>query len=547
MKRGEIVEGIVERVDYPGKGLVRIDENNAVWVKNVLPGQRVSVRVKKVRHGMGEASLVEVISKALNEITPSCPHFGQCGGCTYQGLKYEDQLKLKESQVKRVLDQAINGEYEYQGIKASPVSECYRNKMEYTFGDEYKDGPLSLGMHKRGGFYDIVRVSECRIVHEDYGRILDATVEYMASRNIPYYHRMRHEGYLRHLLIRRAAYTEEIMVALVTTTQLDIDMTEYRDMLLGLALEGKIVGILHTYNDSLADVVKSDRTEVLYGRDYITEKLLGMEFKISEFSFFQTNTKSAEVLYSVARDYIGDLGGSDKVVYDLYSGTGTIAQMMAPVSGRVIGVEIVEEAVEAAKENAKLNGLDNCEFIAGDVLEVLDNIEQKPDFIILDPPRDGVHPKALRKIIDYGVDRMIYISCKVTSLARDLEMLQYSGYRVEKAVAIDQFPTSSHVESVVLLSQQKADDYLEVEIDLDELDATSAETKATYEEIKKYVAEHNDGMKVSNLYIAQVKKKCGIELGQNFNLPKSENAKQPQCPKEKEDAIVEALKAFQMI
>ena len=462
MKRGEIVEGIVERVDYPGKGLVRIDENNAVWVKNVLPGQRVSVRVKKVRHGMGEASLVEVISKAPNEITPSCPHFGQCGGCTYQGLKYEDQLKLKESQVKRVLDQAINGEYEYQGIKASPVSECYRNKMEYTFGDEYKDGPLSLGMHKRGGFYDIVKVSECRIVHEDYGRILDATVEYMASRNIPYYHRMRHEGYLRHLLIRRAAYTEEIMVALVTTTQLDIDMTEYRDMLLGLALEGKIVGILHTYNDSLADVVKSDRTEVLYGRDYITEKLLGMEFKISEFSFFQTNTKSAEVLYSIARDYIGDLGGSDKVVYDLYSGTGTIAQMMAPVSGRVIGVEIVEEAVEAAKENAKLNGLDNCEFIAGDVLEVLDNIEQKPDFIILDPPRDGVHPKALRKIIDYGVDRMIYISCKVTSLARDLEMLQYSGYRVEKAVAIDQFPTSSHVETVVLLSQRKAYNYVEV-------------------------------------------------------------------------------------
>ena len=309
-------------------------------------------------------------------------------------------------------------------------------------------------MHKRGGFYDIVRVSECRIVHEDYGRILDATVEYMASRNIPYYHRMRHEGYLRHLLIRRAAYTEEIMVALVTTTQLDIDMTEYRDMLLGLALEGKIVGILHTYNDSLAAVVKSDRTEVLYGRDYITEKLLGMEFKISEFSFFQTNTKSAEVLYSIARDYIGDLGGSDKVVYDLYSGTGTIAQMMAPVSGRVIGVEIVEEAVEAAKENAKLNGLDNCEFIAGDVLEVLDNIEQKPDFIILDPPRDGVHPKALRKIIDYGVDRMIYISCKVTSLARDLEMLQYSGYRVEKAVAIDQFPTSSHVETVVLLQRK---------------------------------------------------------------------------------------------
>ena len=545
MKRGEIVEGIVERVDYPGKGLVRIDENNAVWVKNVLPGQRVSVRVKKVRHGMGEASLVEVISKAWNEITPSCPHFGQCGGCTYQGLKYEDQLKLKESQVKRVLDQAINGEYEYQGIKASPVSECYRNKMEYTFGDEYKDGPLSLGMHKRGGFYDIVKVSECRIVHEDYGRILDATVEYMASRNIPYYHRMRHEGYLRHLLIRRAAYTEEIMVALVTTTQLDIDMTEYRDMLLGLALEGKIVGILHTYNDSLADVVKSDRTEVLYGRDYITEKLLGMEFKISEFSFFQTNTKSAEVLYSIARDYIGDLGGSDKVVYDLYSGTGTIAQMMAPVSGRVIGVEIVEEAVEAAKENAKLNGLDNCEFIAGDVLEVLDNIAQKPDFIILDPPRDGVHPKALRKIIDYGVDRMIYISCKVTSLARDLEMLQYSGYRVEKAVAIDQFPTSSHVETVVLLNRQDISTSIEIELTAEDLELTRVESKATYKEIEMYV-KNKFGLHVPNLYIAQVKQAHGIIERENYNKG-SEGHRVPQCTREKWEAIEDALRYFKMI
>ncbi len=545
MKRGEIVEGIVERVDYPGKGLVRIDESNAVWVKNVLPGQHVRVRVKKVRHGMGEASLVEVIERASNEIEPSCPHFGQCGGCTYQGLTYEDQLKLKEGQVKRVLDAAVDGEYEYQGIKASPVSERYRNKMEYTFGDEYKDGPLSLGMHKRGGFYDIVRVSECRIVHEDYGRILDATVEYMAARNIPYYHRMRHEGYLRHLLVRRAAYTGEIMVAIVTTTQMDMDMTGYKDMLLGLELEGTIVSVLHTFNDSLADVVKSDRTEILYGRDYITEKLLGMEFRISEFSFFQTNTKSAEVLYTAARDYIGDLGGSDKVVYDLYSGTGTIAQMMAPVSGKVIGVEIVEEAVEAAKENAKLNGLDNCEFIAGDVLEVLDNIVQKPDFIILDPPRDGVHPKALRKIIDYGVDRMIYISCKVTSLARDLEMLQYSGYRVEKAVAIDQFPTSSHVETVVLLNRQDISTSIEIELTAEDLELTRVESKATYKEIEMYV-KNKFGLHVPNLYIAQVKQAHGIIERENYNKG-SEGHRVPQCTREKWEAIEDALRYFKMI
>ena len=322
-------------------------------------------------------------------------------------------------------------------------------------------------------------------------------------------------------------------------------MDGWKEALLNLSLEGEIAGILHTNNDSLADAVVNDSTELLYGKAYIEEELLGLKFKISPFSFFQTNSLGAEVLYSKAREYMGTT--KDKVVFDLYSGTGTIAQILAPVAKKVVGVEIVKEAVEAAKENATLNGLTNCEFIADDVRKALDNIEDTPDLIMLDPPRDGINPKALSKIIDYGVNNIVYISCKPTSLARDLQMLQERGYRVEKACLIDLFPGTYHVESVVLLSQQKADDYLEVEIDLDELDATSAETKATYEEIKKYVAEHNDGMKVSNLYIAQVKKKCGIELGQNFNLPKSENAKQPQCPKEKEDAIVEALKAFQMI
>ena len=222
---------------------------------------------------------------------------------------------------------------------------------------------------------------------------------------------------------------------------------------------------------------------------------------------------------------------------------------MAPVARKVIGVEIVEEAVEAAKKNAELNGLHNCEFIAGDVLKVLDDITEKPDMIILDPPRDGIHPKALTKIIAYGIPRLVYISCKPTSLIRDLETFLASGYHVEKAVAVDQFPWTANVETVVLLSQlrQKPDDYIDVDIDVAELEGTSAETKATYEKIKKYVAEHNDGMKVSNLYIAQVKRKCGIELAENFNLPKSEDARQPRCPKEKEEAIVEALKAFQMI
>ena len=237
---------------------------------------------------------------------------------------------------------------------------------------------------------------------------------------------------------------------------------------------------------------------------------------------------------------------ADKVVFDLYSGTGTIAQIIAPVASKVVGVEIVEEAVEAARENAAMNGLSNCEFMAGDVLKVIDELQDKPDLIILDPPRDGIHPKALEKIIDFGVDRMVYISCKPTSLARDLVVLQERGYQVEKVCCVDMFPSTANVETVVLLSQQKPDDTIEIDLDLDELDATSAELKATYQEIKDYVLKEF-GLKVSSLYISQVKRKCGIEVGENYNLPKSENARVPQCPKEKEDAIKAALKYYAMI
>ena len=551
MRKGDVLTGKVEYVSFPNKAYVRVDsdnpENNGrmVVVKNSIPGQTVEFMINKKRGDKCEARLLQVLSTSPQETADVCPHFGRCGGCTYQSLDYSAQLELKEKQVKEILDNAINGEYQFDGIIGSPVNEHYRNKMEFSFGDEVKDGELALGLHKRNSTYDIVTVDGCRIIHDDFCKILMCTLEYFKERNVRYLHKLTHEGYLRHLLVRRTYKTGQILVDLVTTTQETHDLDGWKKALLNLSLEGEIAGILHTYNDSLADAVVNDSTELLYGKAYIEEELLGLKFKISPFSFFQTNSLGAEVLYSKAREYIGTT--KDKVVFDLYSGTGTIAQILAPVAKKVVGVEIVKEAVDAAVENARLNGLTNCEFIADDVLKALDNIEDTPDLIMLDPPRDGINPKALSKIIDYGVNNIVYISCKPTSLARDLQMLQERGYRVKKACLIDLFPGTYHVESVVLLSQQKADDYLEVEIDLDELDATSAETKATYEEIKKYVAEHNDGMKVSNLYIAQVKKKCGIELGQNFNLPKSENAKQPQCPKEKEDAIVEALKAFQMI
>ena len=546
MKKGQIYEGIIERVDFPNKGIVFVpEEEQYVTVKNGIPGQKIRFMINKFKRGNAEGRLLEVLEKSpLETREPVCSIFPACGGCMYQTMPYEEQVKMKEGQIRRIMDPVVKGEYVFEGVKHSPKEFHYRNKMEFSFGDEFKDGPLSLGLHKKGSTYDVLTAGDCQLVHEDMDKILLCVLDYFKERNVSYYKKMQHVGYLRHLLLRRGDTTGEILVNLVTTTQEEYDLTPLVEELLALELKGKIVGILHILNDSLSDVVKSDETRILYGQDFFYEKLLGLEFKITPFSFFQPNSKGAEVLYETVREYIGDI--DNQVVFDLFSGTGTIGQVLAPVAKKVIGVEIIEEAVEAAEENAVRNGLSNCRFIAGDVFKVLDEIEEKPDVIVLDPPRDGIHPKALPKILNYGVDKIVYISCKMTSLARDLEMMQLAGYRVEKMTAVDQFCETVHVETVVLLSQQKPDDTIEIDLDLDELDATSAELKATYQEIKDYVLKEF-GLKVSSLYISQVKRKCGIEVGENYNLPKSENARVPQCPKEKEEAIKAALKYFAMI
>lgn len=479
MKKGQVYEGIITEVDFPNKGIVYVEEEKEngekilqkVVVKNGIEGQKIRFSINKARKGKFEGRLLECIEASKEETRKDiCPSFGACGGCTYQTLPYEKQLELKKKQVKKLLD-GVCQNYKFEGIVGSPLEWNYRNKMEFTFGDEYKDGPLALGMHKKGSFHDIVTTKECMIVHEDYNAILNAVLAYFTKENVDFYHRMSHQGVLRHLLVRRAVKTGELLISVVTTTQQALELQPLVDILLGLPLEGKVVGILHIKNDSVADVVQSDETEILYGQDFFYEELLGLKFKISTFSFFQTNSLGAEVLYKTAREFIEESSENaidGKVVFDLYSGTGTIAQMLAPVAKKVIGVEIVEEAVVAARENAKRNGIENCEFIAGDVLKVLDDIEEKPDMIILDPPREGIHPKALKKIIDYGVDQILYISCKPTSLARDLEMLQECGYKVERVKCVDMFPQTVHVETVVLLSQKTPNDTFGVDLDLDE-------------------------------------------------------------------------------
>ncbi|MCR5792063.1 MAG: 23S rRNA (uracil(1939)-C(5))-methyltransferase RlmD [Lachnospiraceae bacterium] len=555
MKKGQECLGVVEEVLFPNKGIVFVEEQTEegtkrtkVIVKKTIPGQKVRFRIHKKRKSHCEGMLLEVLEPSkLEKRCGACRNFGACGGCNYQTLPYEAQLDLKAGQVKKLLLDVVE-ELPFEGINPSPSEWEYRNKMEFTFGDEYKDGPLSLGMHKAGGFYDIVTTKDCKIVHKDYGTILACVLDFFKDSEIPFYHRMSHEGVLRHLLVRRSVSRGEILISLVTTTQMESKLAPMLEglveRLLALDLQGEICGILHVKNDSLADVVQSDETIILHGKDYFYEELLGLRFKISTFSFFQTNSKGAEVLYNTARQFIEDGcedGVKGKVVFDLYSGTGTIAQMLAPVAKKVIGVEIVEEAVEAARENAKDNHLENCEFIAGDVLKVLDTIEERPDMIVLDPPRDGIHPKALQKILAYGVDQLLYISCKPTSLARDLLMMQEYGYRVERVKCVDMFPQTVHVETVVLLS--KPHDEIKITIETDEFDITPTEAKATYQQIRDFIKEKYN-VNVTTLNIAQTKRKYGVEIGEK--KPQGQG-RVPNCTPEKESMIIEAMKYYQMI
>lgn len=543
-KKDEIILEIQD-VNFPNKAY-GYSEGEKVIVKNTVPGQKVQAQVFKKRSSGVEARLQQVIERSPLERTEGmCSHYALCGGCTYQTLRHEEELKLKERQVKRLLENANISIGSWEGIVPAPSETGYRNKCEFSFGDEEKDGALALGMRKRMSYYEVVTLKDCNIIDKDYLKIVEGTLAFFQERKVPFYHKARHDGCLRHLVVRKGAATGEILVNLVTSSDIPFSVEEFKEMLLALPLEGKIGGILHSVNDGLADVVKSDEMHLLYGREYFMEKLFDLEFKVSVYSFFQTNSAGAEKLYSIVKEFAGDV--KNKMVFDLYCGTGTIGQIMAEAgSKKVVGIELIEEAVVAANENAKRNHLESCTFIAGDVLQKVNELEDKPDLIIVDPPRDGIHPKAIGKIIDFGAPEIIYVSCKPTSLARDLEIFQQEGYKVEKVKLMDMFPRTVHVETVVLLSKLNTKQHIEVELNLDELDLTSAESKATYEEIKAYVLEHT-GLKVSHLYIAQVKQKYGIIERENYNKPKSENAKQPKCPPEKEAAITEALKFFGMI
>ena len=429
----------------------------------------------------------------ISDMKNECSLQGICGGCAYGACTYEDQLSEKEKEIRDMAAEAGCSDV-YEGILGSPLIFAYRNKMEFSFGDSSKNGPLTLGLHRKKSFYDIVDTDHCLITHEDFNVIQRITREYFDDLGLTYMDKRSHLGYLRHLLVRRTINTSEILIDLVTTGQPLIPVMGHRlindkvlydreaelrgeikassavnvydeeetlagwmELILKAKDEGRIEGeiksILHTRNDRPADAIINEHTDILYGEDHITEELCGLSFKITPFSFFQTNTRSAELIYNKAISYISDELGTEKLCFDLFSGTGTITQILAPHVRKAVGVEIVAEAVEAAKENAALNGLSNCEFICGDVFEVLKGYPERPDAVILDPPRDGVSPKALDIIASYGVPHMVYISCKPKSFFRDLELLRGRGYEVSRMCAIDQFPWTKNCELVVKLSK----------------------------------------------------------------------------------------------
>lgn len=549
MKKGEIVEAVCREMHYPNRGICEIadapvslfpealHENNVeqkeraeflpsdtgvripasesaadfsvssdtaiedepveIAVKNAIPGQRLSVRALRKKGGIWHGQALSVVEKSSLEDRPAgevCPHYSECGGCLFQTLSYKNTLVVKNDEVRRLFEPVFTNGFAsetfqnlYEGMVPSPDVSAYRNKMEFSFGDHEKGGPMTLGMHKRNSFYDIVTTDHCNIISADMRAILSETLHFFSERNVPYYHKNEEKGFLRHLLLREGKNTGELLIDLVTTSQaphsgaasesaageenaaeknkaalagtgnpaeIEALLKAWKEAILALPLSAKVAGILHTTNDAISDAVIDQGTEVLYGEASFTDTILGINFAISPFSFFQTNTRGAEKLYSVVRNMVTDsIDNQARLIYDLYCGTGTISQLMAAVSDRVVGVEIVPEAVEKAKENAALNGLANCEFICDDVFHALDSMPEKPDVMILDPPRDGVAKKALEKILSYGVDSIVYVSCKPSSLARDIPAFHEAGYRAKKMVAVDMFPFTAEVEVLCLLSK----------------------------------------------------------------------------------------------
>ena len=542
-RKNDLVTLEIEDCGIDGEGIGKAD-GFTVFVKDAVIGDTVTAKIIKAKKNYGYGRLMEVLKPSPYRVEPKCEFARQCGGCQLQALSYDQQLVFKTNKVKGHLER-IGG---FTDIPMEPIIGMdelfhYRNKAQFPVGRN-KEGKIVTGFYA-GRTHNIIENRDCALGVAENKEVLDRVIAHMEKYGIEPYNEATGKGLVRHVLIRYGHFTKEVMVCLILNGN---KLPKEEQLVKSLCEIPGMTSITINVNKKHSNVILGEEIRLLWGQEYITDRIGDISYQISPLSFYQVNPMQTQKLYAKALEY-ADLHG-EETVWDLYCGIGTISLFLAQKAKFVRGVEIVPAAIENAKENAKLNGLENTEFFVGKAEEVLPREYKKngvyADVIVVDPPRKGCDETLLETMVEMNPDRIVYVSCDSATLARDLKYLCERGYELRKVCPVDQFGMTVHVETVVLLSQQKPDDTIEIDLDLDELDATSAELKATYQEIKDYVLKES-GLKVSSLYISQVKRKCGIEVGENYNLPKSENARVPQCPKEKEDAIKAALKYFAMI
>ena len=542
-RKNDLVTLEIEDCGIDGEGIGKAD-GFTVFVKDAVIGDTVTAKIIKAKKNYGYGRLMEVLKPSPYRVEPKCEFARQCGGCQLQALSYDQQLVFKTNKVKGHLER-IGG---FTDIPMEPIIGMdelfhYRNKAQFPVGRN-KEGKIVTGFYA-GRTHNIIENRDCALGVAENKEVLDCVIAHMEKYGIEPYNEATGKGLVRHVLIRYGYFTKEVMVCLILNGN---KIPKEEQLVKSLCEIPGMTSITINVNKKHSNVILGEEIRLLWGQEYITDRIGDISYQISPLSFYQVNPMQTQKLYAKALEY-ADLHG-EETVWDLYCGIGTISLFLAQKAKFVRGVEIVPAAIENAKENAKLNGLENTEFFVGKAEEVLPREYKKngvyADVIVVDPPRKGCDETLLETMIEMNPERIVYVSCDSATLARDLKYLCERGYELRKVCPVDQFGMTVHVETVVLLSQQKPDDTIEIDLDLDELDATSAELKATYQEIKDYVLKEF-GLKVSNLYISQVKRKCGIEVGENYNLPKTENPKVPQCPKEKEDAIKAALKYYAMI
>ena len=555
MQKNDLVTVAIEDIGVGGEGIGKVD-GYTLFIKDAIIGDVVEAKIVKAKKNYGYARLMNIVTPSENRVEkPMCPMARRCGGCQIQEMKYEAQLAFKEGKVRGNLERIGEVPTELLDNVMQPIVGMeepfhYRNKAQFPIGTD-KEGHIITGFYA-GRTHSIIPNTDCALGVAVNQKILEIILHFMENNNISAYDEEKHKGLVRHVLIRYGFKTDEIMVCLVINGEKLPHAEKLVDKLCKIP---GMTSITISVNKAKTNVIMGNEIKLLWGQTYITDYIGNVKYQISPLSFYQVNPLQTEKLYGLALDY-ADLNGNE-TVWDLYCGIGTISLFLAQKAKQVYGVEIVPQAIDDARNNAKINDITNAEFYVGKAEEVLPEYyleyqerhggeTARADVIVVDPPRKGCEESLLQTIVDMQPEKVVYVSCDSATLARDVKFLRESGYELKKITPVDQFPNTVHVETVVLLSQQKPDDTIEIDLDLDELDATSAETKATYQEIKDYVLKEF-GLKVSNLYISQIKRKCGIEVGENYNLPKTENPKVPQCPKEKEDAIKAALKYFAMI